>query len=182
MGPTWVLPAPDGPHVGPMNLAIRELSVFWAQLQEGENTRNPKHWCKLKYYFSARSLHVNLTHSLFITRLDAGGYCNNHISTWVLDFRIRTHYTQSDIKSIWSCTETNYSVDIILFALKHTGAVILFVDFLIINTLRPRQNGRHFADDIFNIFSWMKMYEFRSNLHWNLFLWVQLTMFQHWIR
>ena len=23
MGPTWVLPAPDGPHVGPMNLAIR---------------------------------------------------------------------------------------------------------------------------------------------------------------
>ena len=22
MGPTWVLSAPDGPHVGPMNLAI----------------------------------------------------------------------------------------------------------------------------------------------------------------
>ena len=22
-GPTWVLSAPDGPHVGPMNLAIR---------------------------------------------------------------------------------------------------------------------------------------------------------------
>ena len=24
MGPTWLLSAPDGPHVGPMNLAIRE--------------------------------------------------------------------------------------------------------------------------------------------------------------
>ena len=24
MKPTWVLSAPDGPHVGPMNLAIRE--------------------------------------------------------------------------------------------------------------------------------------------------------------
>ena len=24
MGPTWVLSAPDGPHVGPMNFAIRE--------------------------------------------------------------------------------------------------------------------------------------------------------------
>ena len=24
MGPTWVLSAPDGPHVGPMNLAIRD--------------------------------------------------------------------------------------------------------------------------------------------------------------
>ena len=23
MGPTWLLLAPDGPHVGPMNLAIR---------------------------------------------------------------------------------------------------------------------------------------------------------------
>ena len=26
MGPTWVLSAPDGPHVGPMNLAIREFN------------------------------------------------------------------------------------------------------------------------------------------------------------
>ena len=26
MGPTWVLAAPDGPHVGPMNLAIKVLS------------------------------------------------------------------------------------------------------------------------------------------------------------
>ena len=25
MGPTWLLSAPDGPHVGPMNLAIRVL-------------------------------------------------------------------------------------------------------------------------------------------------------------
>ena len=24
MGPTWVLSAPDGPHVGPMNFAIRD--------------------------------------------------------------------------------------------------------------------------------------------------------------
>ena len=27
MGPTWVLSAPDGPHVGPMNLAIRDTSA-----------------------------------------------------------------------------------------------------------------------------------------------------------
>ena len=25
MGPTWVLSAPDGPHVGPMNLGIRDI-------------------------------------------------------------------------------------------------------------------------------------------------------------
>ena len=29
IGPTWVLSAPDGPHVGPMNLAIR--GVFLVQ-------------------------------------------------------------------------------------------------------------------------------------------------------
>ena len=28
MGPTWVLSAPDGPHVGPMNLAIKEHILY----------------------------------------------------------------------------------------------------------------------------------------------------------
>ena len=28
MGPTWVLSAPDGPHVGPVNLAIREYNLI----------------------------------------------------------------------------------------------------------------------------------------------------------
>ena len=27
MGPTWVLSAPAGPHVGPINFAIRDLIV-----------------------------------------------------------------------------------------------------------------------------------------------------------
>ena len=31
-------------------------------------------------------------------------------------------------------------------------------------------------------FSWMKMHEFWLRLHWNLFLRVQLTIFQHWFR
>ena len=30
-----------------------------------------------------------------------------------------------------------------------------------------------------NVFSWMKMYEFRLRFHWNLFLEVQLKVFQH---
>ena len=28
MGPIWVLSAPDGPHVGPMNLAMRDISLL----------------------------------------------------------------------------------------------------------------------------------------------------------
>ena len=31
-------------------------------------------------------------------------------------------------------------------------------------------------------FSWMKIYKFRLRFHWNLFLGVQLTIFQHWFR
>ena len=33
MGPTWVLSAPDGTHVGPMNLAVREGFVISVGLQ-----------------------------------------------------------------------------------------------------------------------------------------------------
>ena len=33
-----------------------------------------------------------------------------------------------------------------------------------------------------NAFSWMKMFEFRLKFHWKLFLRVQLTIFQHWLR
>ena len=32
MGPIWVLSAPDGPHVGPMNLAIR--NAFEANVKD----------------------------------------------------------------------------------------------------------------------------------------------------
>ena len=54
-----------------------------------------------------------------------------------------------------------------------------------LNTLRPRQNGRHFADDIFKrIFlkENVKMSEFRLKFHWSLFIRVQLTIFQHCFR
>ena len=33
-----------------------------------------------------------------------------------------------------------------------------------------------------NAFSWIKMFEFRLNFHWNLFPRVQLTIFQQWFR
>ena len=53
-------------------------------------------------------------------------------------------------------------------------------DGLALNTLRPRQNGRNFPDDIFKCLFWMKMYKFWFRFHWSLFPRVQLTMFQHW--
>ena len=39
-----------------------------------------------------------------------------------------------------------------------------------------------FQTTVSNVFCWMKMYEFRLKCHWSLFLWVQLTISQHWFR
>ena len=33
-----------------------------------------------------------------------------------------------------------------------------------------------------NAFTWMKIFEFTLKFHWSLFLWIQLTISQHWFR
>ena len=55
------------------------------------------------------------------------------------------------------------------------------------NTLPLTHWGRDKMDTISqttfsNAFSWMKMFEYWLKFHWNLFLMVQLTIFQHWFR
>ena len=60
--------------------------------------------------------------------------------------------------------------------------VVITSGYTPFNTLRPRQNGRHFPDDIFKWIPWMEMNEFRLTFHWSLFLGVPLTIFQHWFR
>ena len=51
-----------------------------------------------------------------------------------------------------------------------------------LNTLRPRQNGRHFADDIFKCIFLNENVWIPIKIHWRLFVRVQLTIFQHWFR
>ena len=53
---------------------------------------------------------------------------------------------------------------------------------LLFNTLRSRQNGRHFSDDIFKCIFLNEMCEFCLRFHWSLFLRFLLTIFQHWFR
>ena len=50
MGPTWVLSAPDGPHVGPMNLAIRECKLIINEIL----------WHSLQGYVSLNTQDINL--------------------------------------------------------------------------------------------------------------------------
>ena len=42
-GPTWVLSAPDGPHVGPMNLAIRVMIHFRRELAANHSFNSQFH-------------------------------------------------------------------------------------------------------------------------------------------
>ena len=51
-----------------------------------------------------------------------------------------------------------------------------------VNTLRLRQNVKHFALTFSNLFSWMKVDGFLLIFHLSSFLIVQLTIFDHWFR
>ena len=44
MGPTWVLSAPDGPHVGPTNLVIREFLLQYSRYQSQSCVSNLHIW------------------------------------------------------------------------------------------------------------------------------------------
>ena len=51
-----------------------------------------------------------------------------------------------------------------------------------LNTLRPSQNGRHFADDIFKCIFLNWSIWILIKFHWSLFLRVQLIICHHWFR
>ena len=66
----------------------------------------------------------------------------------------------------------------ILFSADRVMTIIIDIDADVqtgFNTLRPRQNGCHFPDNIFKCI-------FLNENVWILFLKVQLTIFQHWFR
>ena len=51
------------------------------------------------------------------------------------------------------------------------------------NTSRPRQNGHHYADHRFNcIFLNANLLIWIAKDRWSLFLIIQFTIFQHWLR
>ena len=57
MAPTWVLSAPDGPHVGPMNLAIRVHLDSWVCHTE-DNKSEPINLCvDMQSKFKKRERH-----------------------------------------------------------------------------------------------------------------------------
>ena len=63
MGPTWVLSAPGGPHVGPMNLAIRDL--IWDMTSWMPASEPYKKWGNMSYGSTNNYNHNYI--SLYIT-------------------------------------------------------------------------------------------------------------------
>ena len=91
MGPTWDLPAPDGPHVGPINLSIRDVSP-------NLNTRSHFHaelmrpQMKLWYIFSS-SWNIWWHKELLWAWYDAYNICQLYVSF-------------NELKSSWNFTES----------------------------------------------------------------------------
>ena len=166
MGPTWVLPAPNGPHVGPMNLAIRVALLS----DNNSSSRYPMDmdgflyqfaldcvgvyevitgvcnrlsvwliycqtkWCKITdHNFKCNlSMKIGLLWYFFHGSLFLGEWVikSHHWFRWGLGAKqVTSHY----LNQWWPSP-----------AMYMCSTMVRWV-----YTLRPRQNGRHFPDDIF---------------------------------
>ena len=152
MGPTWVLLAQGGPHVGPMNHAVGgALSGSWHGWQWVIDflyiiPRLIIQTCLLEWKSPSfpSSLLTPIWHFYKVSNM-------NYLLVLVLD-RSSTGY--STLKEL--CIQ-----------FVHCFAPLLF------HTKMPAILQTKFS----STFSWMKMLVFQLRFHWSLFLSVQLTIF-----
>ena len=81
-------------------------------------------------------------------------------------------WMESSATRCWRCVNEGKSGNVIAASTLNKFAI---------NSISPRQDGCHFADDCFKCSFLNEMYEFRLKCHAGL-LGVQLTIFQHWFR
>ena len=85
------------------------------------------------------------------------------------------------LEALYSGSSSYISGILLKMILQQNVRIATFSNSL--NTLWPKQNGHHFPHDMVK---WIFMNEnacvFRLKYHWGLFAWVQLTIFQHWLR
>ena len=121
MGPTWVLSAPDGPHVGPTKLAIRVgLKPGWGINFDVKDLRPP-----VVCLCYIQSLWLPWT---------PPGFSNFHTSVWLLKVQVTTlrprqnrHHFADDrdiTKSISTLSATNISSNMIWFFQLHDAIKI----------------------------------------------------------
>ena len=99
----------------------------------------------------------------------------------------RAIFTASVMSPFWEqcyhiCIYIYIYIYIYIVPMKFITVKLVEQMTLLINTLRPRQNERHFPD---GIFKWIFLNEnawISIQFHWSLFLMFQITIFHHWFR
>ena len=106
MGLTWVLTAPDGPHVGPMNLAIRdrEGEIWRAHIVAGREKLRTVHI--LENAIDVASIKRREVYSQGNAYGDYGQSCNIHIIL-AIQYRQALHNCTFQLLSYWSCSNLN---------------------------------------------------------------------------
>ena len=142
-------------------------SVYIATLCLLQNRHTTLHSIVICAEFGFRK-HINIFWICFIrNHCDGTGRLNR---LW------RTMTVLPQLLITWLCQNiSNHNVRITV--LVYPGAMTIKF-----NTLRPRQHGRHFADDTFKRIFLHENIILRLKFHWSLFLRAQLTIFQHWFR
>ena len=109
------------------------------------------------------------------------------IKKWLFSVGAKNMYTDNDISLVYR-TASLYQIAMFWHRENANLVKVIICDDAYIHLTQVLTHwGRDKMAAIFQTtspsgFSWMKMYEFRLTLHWSLFLGVQLTIFQHWLR
>ena len=85
MGPTWVLSAPDGPHVGPMNLAIRGVLFEWpwhSAMSEWAKSTMPADWwwCQPPWWSSITADYFHCNKSIYFWTKNTKPVCTKALN------------------------------------------------------------------------------------------------------
>ena len=162
MEPTWVLSAPDGPHVGPMNLAIRDylpwcksFAMFYAQIDIATFISNcdkdiPHSFVRPDSGYLMWSMTSALTHF----PVDQNGGNHEDVEFNVIEWE---HFSMDNIwglccqKQVSQAGISNYIPQLTVGCNYLSPPEIPASDnnvLISIDTLSPGQNGRHFANII----------------------------------
>ena len=144
MGPTWVLSAPDGPHVGPMSLAIRGILEPYMLLYFRPllRTTAEHHWIT-----ESRPMVAGHSDDRYMDR------CQQWTSSSLNTLRPRQNGCLF-ADDIFTCIFLNENVWIwITISLKFVphgpiNNIPALVQIMANMSRMPGQNGRHFPDDI----------------------------------
>ena len=154
MGPTWVLSAPDGTHVGPMNLAIRELipAQLWKHVRNTYLMRSPWASCQIAATHVPWYIPGSLIHDGGRGRGGGGAFslfC--FVFVFCFEYILHTFYICLDASqcdnilfsfTLFSCLKQCFIVFIVLCALLLHGHILGTFYCISINEVTLKSVGK----------------------------------------